>query len=203
VNYLAHAALAEPTDDARLGSLLGDFRRGLEPERFPEATRYALHEHVALDAYFDRLPAVRACRATFPRRLRRFGGVLIDVFVDHALTRCWGELMPDGVAVDDVAQSLYRGLERRADDLPPRLARIAPSLVGDDWLGSYRDLRNIERALRGIASRLSRPTPLAEGIEVLRARRHEFDDLARETVPTVRAWLRARRIADGRTIVRS
>jgi len=200
VNYLAHAALAEPTDDARLGSLLGDFRRGLAPELFPEATRYALHEHVAIDAHFDRLPAVRACRATFPRHLRRYGGILIDVFLDHALTRCWGELMPDGVAVRDVSSSLYRGIERHSDALPPRLARIAPSLVGDDWLGSYRHLENIERALRGIASRLSRPTPLAEGIHVLRERRRDFDDLARETVPEVRAWLRARRIADGRTI---
>lgn len=200
MNYLAHAALAEPSDDARLGSLLGDFRRGLEPERFPEATRYAIREHVALDAHFDRLPAVRASRATFPRHLRRFGGILIDVFLDHALTRCWDELMPEGLAADDVSTSLYRAIDRRSDDLPPRLARVAPSLVGNDWLGSYSDIENIERALRGIASRLSRPTPLVEGIEVLRERPGDFDDLARETVPAVRDWLRARRISDGRRI---
>lgn len=200
MNYLAHAALAEPTDDARLGSLLGDFRRGLVPERFPEATRYAIAEHVALDSYFDRLDAVRACRATFPRHLRRFGGILIDVFLDHALTRLWGELMPEDRAIEDVTSSLYRGVERHAAHLPPRLARVAPSLVGHDWLGGYGDLGNIERALGGIASRLSRPTPLVDGIEVLRERRPEFDELARETVPQVREWLHARRIADGRRI---
>ena len=202
MNYLAHVTLAEPTDDARLGSLLGDFRRGLEPERFPAATRYALEEHRALDAWFDALDETRTLRRTFPQDLVRFGGILIDVFVDHALVRHWDELVgrPDGLALAGVTESLYRALDTHASALPPRLARIAPRMARDDWLQSYGDLENVERALEGIASRLSRTTPIARGIVVLRERRPEFDAFARDVLPRTRAWLAERRRADGRTM---
>ena len=44
--------------------------------------------------------------------------------------------------------------------LPARLARIAPYMAADDWLGSYRDFAVLEQVLRGIARRLSRPEEL-------------------------------------------
>ena len=53
MNYLAHAALAEPSDEARLGAILGDFARGLDEAALPADTHYALLEHRALDRWFD------------------------------------------------------------------------------------------------------------------------------------------------------
>ena len=35
MNYLAHATLAEPSDEARLGAILGDFARGLDEAALP------------------------------------------------------------------------------------------------------------------------------------------------------------------------
>ena len=201
MNYLAHATLAEPTDDARLGSLLGDFQRGLERERFSADVVYAIGEHIALDVHFDALPRVRELRRSFPDHLVRFAGVLIDVFLDHALVRNWDALIRvhGGPALSDVTSSLYRALDRNAQSLPPRLARIAPRIIESDWLGSYGDIDNIARALEGIASRLKRPTPLVEGIEVLRERGPEFDALAQNTIPELVTWLSDRRVRDGRS----
>lgn len=200
MNYLAHAMLAEPTDEARLGSLLGDFRRGLVLSALPPDAAYAVREHAALDAHFDGLEEVRALRRSFPPHLLRFAGVLIDVFVDHALVLDWEPLVrgAGGPTIEAVTSSVYRGLERHAALLPPRLAAIAPRMERDDWLGSYGDLENIERALHGIAARLKRETRLAEGIDVLRARGPEFRSLAARTIPKVRTWLDTRRRADGR-----
>lgn len=202
MNYLAHATLAEPSDEARLGSLLGDFRRGLELEQFPGDVRYAVHEHVALDAYFDALPEVRALRRSFPAPLVRYGGILIDVFVDHALVRSWDTLIEarGGPALVEVTSSLYRALERYASLLPPRLARIAPRIAEDNWLGSYGRIENVERALSGIAARMKRPGPIAEGAAVLRARGPEFDALASSVLPQIQEWLDERRAHDGRRI---
>ena len=44
--------------------------------------------------------------------------------------------------------------------LPERLARVAPHMMANDWLGSYRDFAVLEQVLRGIARRLSRPEEL-------------------------------------------
>lgn len=191
MNYLAHALLAAPTDEARLGSLLGDFRRGLDLERFPDAVVDAVVEHRAVDAWFDALPEVRTERRAFPDGLRRFAGILIDVFVDHFLVRNWTDLAP--TPLDEVTGSLYRALETYRADLPPRLATAAPHIAAQDWLAGYGDRDNVRRALVGIDRRMKRDTPLLTGMEVLASRHRELERLTLEVVPAALRWTRERR----------
>jgi acyl carrier protein phosphodiesterase len=185
--------LAAPTGEARLGALLGDFARGLDLGGLPAAVASSLAEHRAVDRFFDAQPEVQAAHSHFPPALRRFAGILIDVFVDHALVRHWEQLRPPHVgeaSLHDVTASLYRALEDHASLLPPRLAQVAPLMIRDDWLAGYGALANVERALAGLARRLRRPTPLAEGIEVLRARTEVFDELAFTVFPRTVTWAR-------------
>lgn len=196
MNYLAHASLAEPTDEARLGSLLGDFSKGLVVEALPENMRFALEEHRAVDRWFDDLAEVRAAKDLFPRELRRFSGILIDVFVDHFLVREWEQLGPE--PIEGVTASLYRSFDTYAYLLPPRLARTAPSISTHDWLGGYGDVTNIRRALAGIESRMRRSTGIERGIDVLEGRREELRALALTVFPKTRAWVLERRAALGR-----
>lgn len=196
MNYLAHVAIAEPTSEARLGALLGDFARGLDEESLPEATRRALHEHRAVDVEFDARPEVRRARALFPGELRRYAGILVDVFVDHFLVLEWSELRPAhlvDVELGEVTASLYRALQDHAAALPPRLARVAPSMSRHDWLGSYGDVRNVERALIGIERRLRRPAGLVRGLDVLVSRRDELARLTRDVFPDMARWAARRR----------
>lgn len=201
MNYLAHAALAEPTASARLGSLLGDFGRGLELERFNDTVRFAVLEHRALDAHFDALDGVRALKPLFPEHLSRFSGILIDVFFDYALVNEWDAVRAEGVelpAIGDVTSSLYGALEAEAALLPPRLRRTAPHIVEHDWLGGYGRLENVGRALGGIASRMRRDVPLEEGLDVLRRNEAVFRSAAVALIPELDRWLRARRERLGR-----
>lgn len=191
MNYLAHAALAEESDEARLGSLLGDFAKGLDETRLHPQTLRSLHEHRAVDRWFDALPAIRAERLEYPPHLRRFSGILIDVFFDHFIVRRWEDLMEP--SLEDVTASLYRSLETYEDVLPPRLKSVAPSMSANDWLGSYGDLTNVRRALTGIARRLRRPTPILEGMEVLKARYEANERLVMETFPAAKAFVTQRR----------
>lgn len=196
MNYLAHVALAEASDEARLGALLGDFARGLDVAALPLAARRGLEEHRAADVWFDAQPEVRAARARFPPELRRVAGILVDVFLDHVLVRHWPRLCPAhlaGAPLAEVTTSLYRALERHAALLPPRLAHVAPAMARDDWLASYGALENVERALAGLARRLRRPTPLASGIAVLRADLAAFEALGFDVFPRAVEWARAGR----------
>ena len=191
MNYLAHITLAEDSDEARLGALLGDFSKGLETKNLSGAMLFGLHEHRAVDRWFDALPEIRAERLRYPPRLRRFAGIMIDVFFDHFLVKRWPELVP--VPLDSITSSLYRALEAYPEALPPRLREIAPSMARDNWLGSYGDLRNVERALTGIASRFRRSTPLLEGLQVLDERSEVVEALVVSTFPKVQAFVQARR----------
>ena len=191
MNYLAHITLAENSDEARLGALLGDFSKGLEPEKLSGAMLFGLHEHRAVDQWFDALPEIRAERLCYPPHLHRFAGILTDVFFDHFLVKRWSELVP--MPLDSITSSLYRALETYPEALPPRLREIASSMANDNWPGSYGDLRNVERALTGIASRFRRATPLLEGLQVLDERSEEVEALVVSTFPKVQAFVQARR----------
>lgn len=196
MNYLAHVTLSEPTDEARLGALLGDFTRGLEVERLTETMRFALEEHRAIDRWFDSHPLVRAERKRFAPRLRRFSGILLDVFADHVLIRHWDALCDTPIST--ITESAYRGILENPEVLPPRLARIGPSMARDDWLGSYGAEHNVERALHGIQSRMRRETPIAEGIDELRSRRDEIEACVLEVWPLAVGWVQERRKELGR-----
>lgn len=196
MNYLAHAALAEPSDEARLGAILGDFARGLDEAALPPDVHYALLEHRALDRWFDAREDVRAARAWFPPELRRFAGILIDVFVDHVLANEWGALGP--APLTDVSGSLYRSFETYAHLLPPRLAEVGPRMASQDWLGGYGDRDNIGRALAGIERRMRRETGLTAGIAVLDSHAEPLRELTFRAVPEALVWVGARRARDGR-----
>lgn len=196
MNYLAHASLAEATDEARLGSLLGDFSKGLVVEALPSSVKFALEEHRAVDRWFDDLPEVRAAKDLFPQELRRLSGILIDVFVDHFLVREWDRLGPE--PIEDVTASLYRSFQTYSHLLPPRLARTAPSISAHDWLGGYGDIVNMRRALAGIESRMRRTTGIERGIEVLESRGDELRELTLTVFPKTQKWALERRAALGR-----
>jgi acyl carrier protein phosphodiesterase len=154
MNYLAHLYLADYSEDALLGALLGDFVSGRALESWPAQTRLEILVHRRIDSHTDAHPAVRALKARFPQGQRRFAGIALDVYFDHLLARDWPQHHPE--PLDRFASRVYQVLLQRGHSLPPRLARIAPLMAAGDWLGSYRDRDSVDRAVERIAERLSR-----------------------------------------------
>lgn len=162
MNYLAHLLLGGPSEAALVGSLLGDFVRGpVAAWPGPAAEREAIALHRRIDAFTDRHPDFRAsCQRIEPAR-RRVAGVLVDLYYDHFLALHWSDYADEPLAV--FCARAYAALERNQARLPPRLARMVPSLVAEDWLGAYREPQAIARTLQGMARRLRRPELLAGG----------------------------------------
>lgn len=176
MNYLAHAWLARHSDDAILGALLGDFVFGQSslPEWLP-AIRAEIVRHRRIDQYTDAHPAVVEARGLFDDAgLRRYAGIVLDVYFDHCLARGWARW--NETSLDDFTARIYRVLHDHRDELPPRLQAIAPRMAAHDWLGSYRERGNVDHAVRGIATRLSRNgDKLVACLDVLRVKEVEID----------------------------
>lgn len=176
MNYLAHAWLARHSDDAILGALLGDFVFGRAnlPE-WPAAIRAEIVRHRRIDQYTDAHPAVAAARGLFDAGgLRRYAGVVLDVYFDHCLARGWSRW--NETPVKDFAARVYRVLHDHRDGLPPRLQAIAPRMAAHDWLGSYAERPSVDHAVRGIATRLSRNGDrLVACLDVLRIHEVQID----------------------------
>ena len=174
MNYLAHAWLARHSDDAILGGLLGDFVFGQSVlQDWRPSVRIEIVRHRRIDRYTDDHPAVVEARALFGP-LRRYAGIVLDVYFDHCLAREWQRW--NDAPLDAFTARIYRVLDEHRDELPPRLQAVAPRMAAHDWLGSYRERSNVDHAVRGIATRLSRNGErLVECLDVLRANEAAVD----------------------------
>jgi len=176
VNYLAHLLLSSHSSDALLGALLGDFVKGKAMHAHSPSVRNAIVLHRAIDRYTDDHTIVRASRARISPERRRFAGILVDVFFDHFLARHWARFCRQ--PLDDFTTRVYTLLRARRAELPERLARVAPHMSAEDWLGSYAEVWAVDAALQGIARRLQRyprAAVLSDGVLELERRYEDFE----------------------------
>jgi len=154
LNYLAHLFFSDPSDDALLGSLLGDFVKGNPAGRFPPAVVDAILFHRKIDSYSDCHLITRRSRDRISPLRRRFAGIIVDVCYDHFLCRHWRDFSP--VDLKSFVGRVYSVLDKNRANLPERLRQILPHMIAEDWLGSYIQLEGVGDALDRIAGRLSR-----------------------------------------------
>ncbi|WP_426618182.1 ACP phosphodiesterase [Pseudomonas rustica] len=165
MNYLAHLHLGGQRPGQLLGSLYGDFVKGRLQGQFAPEVEAAIQLHRRIDVFTDRHPLVDVALGRFTETRRRYAGIVLDVFFDHCLARDWRLYAEQPLAV--FTADVYRVLTHERE-LPERLAKIAPHMVANDWLGSYQEFEVLEQVLRGISRRLSRPEELAGAMQELR-----------------------------------
>jgi acyl carrier protein phosphodiesterase len=168
MNWLAHLRLSPPLPLVRLGNLAGDFVQGIDLASLHPDLQHGIRMHRAIDRFVDAHPVVMAARARLQPPLRRFGGVLVDVFCDHFLARDWHRY-GDREPLAGFLGSVHASLRTHHDLLPPALQRVAPRFSTEGWIEGYARIEGIERVLGLMAARLSRPSPLASGAAALRA----------------------------------
>jgi acyl carrier protein phosphodiesterase len=174
MNWLAHLRLSPDEPQVRLGALLGDFARADDVERLPPRVRDGVLHHRALDRFTDAHPVFRRSRARLSAPVRRFVGVLVDVFYDHFLARDWHRF-GDGGPLRAFTAAQYALLDRHRALLPAALRSVAPAMQREDWLASYAELAGIDLVLARMSQRLRRENPLASGGGELRAHYAELE----------------------------
>jgi acyl carrier protein phosphodiesterase len=159
MNHLAHAFLAGPDDQVLLGGLLGDFWRGAPDPLWPAGIRAGVVLHRKIDVYTDSHADVAAARALFVSPLRRYAGILLDVYFDHVLAADWSRQGREPLAELSARVEVLLRDNRRW--LPPQLNRFADYFHRAGLFASYAERNTIERVLAGIGMRLKHANPLA------------------------------------------
>ncbi|KAB0499973.1 acyl carrier protein phosphodiesterase [Pseudomonas vancouverensis] len=188
MNYLAHLHLGGQRPGQLLGSLYGDFVKGRLQGQFAPDIEGAIALHRSIDVFTDRHPLVDAALSRFSLTRRRYAGIVLDVFFDHCLARDWRQYADRPLEL--FTSDVYRVLSSERQ-LPERLARIAPYMVADDWLGSYREFEVLEQVLRGISRRLTRPEELAGAMQELRVLYEPLSEDFRLFYPQLQSFARS------------
>ncbi|MFT3790507.1 MAG: ACP phosphodiesterase [Rudaea sp.] len=165
MNHLAHVLLAGSNIDMQLGGLLADFWRGAPDPAWRERVRAGLALHRKIDAYTDNHPAVARLRKRFEPPFRRYAGILLDIYFDHALARRWNDYASE--PLDAVSERALRLVDENRDWLPPDLLRFARYMHANSLFAAYAERAMIEQVLIGVSQRLRHANPLAEAGPVL------------------------------------
>ncbi len=152
MNHLAHAFLAPDSPEARVGSILGDFTRGVDLDALPAPVLQGVRHHLAVDVFTDKHPAVLASKRLFSKQRRRFAGVALDILYDHYLLRHWPRFSDDDCAT--FIQQVYEDLETHEHVMPGPMVQVTRSMVAYDWFGAYASLDSIGHALDRVAARI-------------------------------------------------
>jgi acyl carrier protein phosphodiesterase len=136
-----------------MGNLLGDFVKG-QPwdDRFSETIWRGIMEHRRIDVYTDAHPVWRESRGLLPLPLRRYAGIIIDIFYDHFLIRNWQRFTPEaelGAYID----SIHRDLAASMHHAPVPAAEVIRAMMTEEWLETYASLEGIKNTLVRVSMR--------------------------------------------------
>ena len=195
MNHLAHVFLAGTQADAQLGGLLGDFCHGAPDPEWSQTVRSGIVLHRKIDVYTDSHPLIVAARSLFHAPLRRYAGILLDMYFDHALARNWPRFSAEPLAARS-ARTLDL-LAANAAWLPPDLNRFAQYMRSRGLFTHYAQRTTIEDALGGISRRLRHANPLADAGPALWQREVQLNDVFEEFFPELRAFAVQQRVSLG------
>ena len=194
MNHLAHALLADAGGvEFALGSAQGDFMHGRPDPAWPQARQAGLRFHRAIDRYTDAHPEVVAARNTFEPPLRRYAGIVLDVWFDHLLVRDWNRYAADE-SLPRFSRRWLALLDARTMELPESLRGFLAWMHAHGLPGAYGDDATLDLVFHVLAQRLSRPSPIGDALPALRDRaetlQHHFDAFFPELVVHARALRR-------------
>lgn len=192
MNHLAHLFFAQPTVQSRVGNLLGDFARGVKADELPDAMRRGLENHWAVDSYTDQHPEVRASKALFSSRRRRFAGIALDVLYDHFLIIHWAEFADR--RRNSFVGEVYSDLEEGRGLMPSQMARVVGRMIRHDWFTAYGDLQQIGFALDRVAERIRFRNNFDGAVEEIEAHYDELEAHFLRFFPDLIAHVQSRAI---------
>ena len=170
-----------------MGGLLGDFVRGPLRGEYPAAIEVGIDAHRKLDAYVDRQPEMQRFVRRFDRPMRRYAGIVADIFYDHLLATNWLRYYPQ--SLDEFCQSFYGELLRHRDVLPSRAQAFADQAPKVRWLQNYSDESNLPLILSRVGSRSKKPLALQDALPTVAEYRAEISSDFHRLYPRLQSFM--------------
>ena len=191
MNWLAHLHLAAPDPRARVGALLPDLVDRCVLDAVAPVFRPAIAEHHLIDSFTDSHAVFARSRARFSPGLRRFSGILVDVFYDHFLTLNWPEA--SHASAQELVAAFYQDMDDHAHELPASVNEQLGDIRAGDWLRNYGTMAGLHDTLLRLGRRLRRPVNLTAALDDLSAHYTAFDHDFREFYPELQNCVTAGR----------
>lgn len=184
VNFLAHALLSPDDDEIRAGNVCADLIKGRIEGVTPSGIVTGVALHRAIDRFADRHHAFRACFACVAAPRRRYAAVIVDIFFDHCLARCWADYST--VSLGIFVERVCAQLEGLADVIPVRDRARLDRMLESRWLYLYASRDGLDRVFAGLARRARYGHRLGEAADDLERNYSMIEASFRVLMPALR-----------------
>ncbi len=193
MNFLAHLFLAEPNPESRMGNLLGDFVKGNPwDDRFEPVIWKAIMEHRHIDVFTDSHPVWKKSRDLLDPELRRFAGIVIDIFYDHFLTLHWEKYSPE-LTVEEFISETYTDLRKAKHHAPDDSYVVIRQMMEENWLGNYRTIEGIRETIQRVSQRSGKLSPIRNSTELMEKHFRKMEQHFLEFFPDMLQFVKDRR----------
>lgn len=165
MNYLAHFHLAG--DDAAhiTGGLLGDYIKGPLKGDLPPRVEQGIILHRRIDQFTDEALNQSKLHEHFAPALRRYMGIVCDLYFDHLLAIAWDQF--DQRSLHEYNSFVVKQLQQHSQLLPDNAQQFSARLQEHNILTLYQDNQMMAQIFERTGKRLKRDNPIAEAWTLL------------------------------------
>jgi len=162
MNYLAHIYLSNEDPLVTIGNFIADKVKGKDYKTYNPSVQTGILLHRHIDTYTDSHKIVRQSTKRLHETYGHYSGVIVDIFYDHFLAKYWHKY--SNTDLDIYVNNFYDLLQDHYDILPLGIKKIIPSLTTKNWLMNYESKAGISRVLKGMETRIARPSNIGNAI---------------------------------------
>lgn len=108
------------------------------------------------------------------KKYGHYSGIIVDILYDHFLAKNWNRY--SNIPLEAYVESFYASLEIHHDLLPPRIQKMLPYMLSDNWLLSYASIEGISKVLDGMNRRTKNRSSMNEAVIELKEFYEEFEN---------------------------
>ncbi|MEX2350406.1 MAG: acyl carrier protein phosphodiesterase [Flavobacteriaceae bacterium] len=174
MNFLAHIYLSGTDEEIIIGNFIADGIKGKQYLKFPEGIQKGILLHRAIDTFTDSHPIVRQSTRRLHKNYGHYSGIIVDILYDHFLAKNWNKY--SDVALSQYVENFYTLLHKHYGVLPPRIKRMMPHMISDNWLLSYATISGIGKILFQMNYRTQNKSKMNNAVEELELYYDDFEN---------------------------
>lgn len=174
MNYLAHIYLSNEEEEITLGNFIADGVKGKKYVQFPLGIQQGILLHRAIDSFTDAHPIVRKSTKRLHKKYGHYSGVIVDILYDHFLAKNWTQY--HSVPLHKYTENFYNLINSNFDRLTPRIQKMMPYMIEQNWLLSYASIDGIGKILDQMNRRTNNQSKMNLAVIELTKYYKEFEE---------------------------
>jgi acyl carrier protein phosphodiesterase len=174
VNYLAHIYLSNEEEEITLGNFIADGVKGKKYVQFPLGIQQGILLHRAIDSFTDAHPIVRKSTKRLHKKYSHYSGVIVDILYDHFLAKNWTQY--HSIPLHKYTENFYNLINSNFDRLTPRIQKMMPYMIEQNWLLSYASIDGIGKILDQMNRRTNNQSKMNLAVIELTKYYKEFEE---------------------------